>query len=1114
MDENRNNAMNGTGGATPPMGGMNPPMGGMNPPMGGMNPQMGGMNPQMGGMNPQMGGMPPNMRPNMGAPGGVNQNGMGGMNRPPVGPNGAPGGGANPRANGSTSIVSVHGPQSDTDKKKKAKKPNIGPSIFAVLLFLLMAGGLFLGMLGNFWAPLSPSSLFLPEGVEQSNLLKGSLVGVAINGFGHINGYLNFSGGLAGVMGTLSHLLPAVGLLILAVSIVYALIAMLIAIFSRNNGKRALSIVSSCMFVGYGSCGFFTLIFGHADMSCLILAGIGLLVASLTALITNKQLGLVNVLLSLFSIGATVLFALAKSPLREYTVESTGLMPVLIGLIALGVIYISLLTTGARICAKKGKIFDLIIHILQFAVIVTVFVMAMMSTDPEYNLFAMFMPFVCSVGAPALALITVALGILIIFVPNIVKKAEAKKQKKSGANAAATDANAAATPDAADVQRPINPMPGYGAPAMAGMAPAGAQQPMRPPMPQPQQPGAQAQKPPMWQTPPPPFPQNRPPMRPQQRMDDEFSRGATSFKVPFSTGGVKTVVEKVVETDPKAQAEIDRLNAELRAMKEAQSQKPSTEIVTQEDPATKVALENLTIQLRAMQDAQARATNPNDPAILAALAHLAGEIRAIKQEPTTAAIEIMQDDTGTRAALDSLTAQLRAMQTAQAQSGNPNDPATMSAIAQLTAEIRAMKEAEAERMKAMEARLEAERKSQDDARIADAERIAAQARAEAERIAKEAEAKAEQARLEAAKQTEEERKKLEEERKKLEEERKAAEEARIAAERKAQEAREEAERIREEAEEARAAAERQVAEVRAAAERQAAVARAEAERKAAEAKAEADKQAAAAKAEADKQAAAAKAEADRKAEEDRKKLEEEKQKLEEERKRMEAARLEDERRRKEEMEQFKREMLEMKSAQPAPADPSKDENMAKIMEELRALKEAQANAGSNTSTTTYNYMQDDSNKEELSEFEKRMEELIRSQQKKEEPKPKRELTAFEKRMAELAARKAAAAANGETPKPAPKPEPKPAEPEVDEPLRYNCDAPDKFMDTLSNKEKNEFCDVFVADKLGVQSYLPAYKIGGDNKGFFSKVVIYLGKFRSQVSQPLLDKMIKYMRSPH
>ena len=62
--------------------------------------------------------------------------------------------------------------------------------------------------------------------------------------------------------------------------------------------------------------------------------------------------------------------------------------------------------------------------------------------------------------------------------------------------------------------------------------------------------------------------------------------------------------------------------------------------------------------------------------------------------------------------------------------------------------------------------------------------------------------------------------------------------------------------------------------------------------------------------------------------------------------------------------------------------------------------------GVNEGNTTVNYMQDDSNKQELSEFEKRMTDLIKSQQKKDEPAKKREPTAFEKRMAELAAKKA------------------------------------------------------------------------------------------------------------
>ena len=200
-------------------------------------------------------------------------------------------------------------------------------------------------------------------------------------------------------------------------------------------------------------------------------------------------------------------------------------------------------------------------------------------------------------------------------------------------------------------------------------------------------------------------------------------------------------------------------------------------------------------------------------------------------------------------------------------------------------------------------------------------------------------------------------------------------------------------------------------------------------------------------------------------------------------------------------------------AQPAPAEDNKD--MSKIMEELRALKEAQANAGN----TTVNYMQDDSNKQELSEFEKRMTDLIKSQQKKDEPAKKREPTAFEKRMAELVAKKAAAAAAKSNEPEAPKPAPKPVAPEPapvsNEPAKYNTNQVyDPFISTLTTSEINEFGDVFIADKFGVLSYMPAYVIGGDNKSFFNKMFISLGKVRSHISQPLLDKLFKYMRAPH
>lgn len=1025
MEENRNNGMNPNMGGMPNIGGM-PNMGGMNQNMNGM-----GMNPNMGGMNPAMGGMP--------GAGGMNPN-MGGMNRPPMPAKpGAPA----PQTAGaaSTALVPVGKAKNEPDKKKKKKKSCVASNIFAVLLFLLMAGGLFLGMAGPFWSYLESSSLFLPSGVENTTL-KGSLVGILVDGIMNIGGYLQFDmsgGAVVGIMNAFRNLLPAISLLILAVSVVYALIATLIAFFSRASGKRALAIVSSSMLVGYGGCGFFTLIFGDTDFGCLALAAVGLIVACIMALVMNKQIGLVNVFISLFSIAATVLFALPMSALRQYSVESGKVLPDIFGFVALGILYANLFFTSARICAKKGKIFDLIFHVLQFAVITTIFVMALLSKDPAYNLFGMFMPIVCAVGAPALALIALALSIVIIFMPKIMKKAEEKKAKKAGKVVTEKTKDKKKDKKESDEQRPMS----VPSPALPNGVAANATQaqPQRAPAPAQQ---AQPQRPVQQQQPPmrpmqPQQPQNRPPVRQNpQRADDEFSRSATSFKVPFSTGGGN-------KKDPATQAALEKLAAEMQAMKEAQSahsSKTSIEINQQEDAATKAALENLTEQLRAMKEAQK-------------------------------------------------------------QTANQGDAETKSAIEQLTEELRAMKEAQAkmeeERRLAEENRIEAMRKAQDDARIAEAERKAQEAKAEAERIAKEAEEKAEQARLEAARQTEEERKKLEEERKKLEEERKAAEEARLEAERKAKEAREEAERR---AEEARLEAERKEAERKAEEERRAQEeARLEAERKAQEAREEA--------ARIQREAEAAKAEAERKAEEERRKLEEEKKKLEEERKAMEAARLEEERKRKEELEQLKQELREMKNqpaapapAPTAPADNDKDESMERIMEELRSLRESQGN-------TTVNYMQDDS--EQLNEFQKRMEDLIRSQQKE---APKREPTAFEKRMAQLAAKKAAAAESGvaAAPQQPVRPAAPSQRPEPSEPARYNTQSGDPFIATLTTKEVNEFGDVFIADKLGILSYMPAYVIGGDNKTFFNKVFIYLGKFRSQVSPSLVDKLFKFMRS--
>ncbi len=69
---------------------------------------------------------------------------------------------------------------------------------------------------------------------------------------------------------------------------------------------------------------------------------------------------------------------------------------------------------------------------------------------------------------------------------------------------------------------------------------------------------------------------------------------------------------------------------------------------------------------------------------------------------------------------------------------------------------------------------------------------------------------------------------------------------------------------------------------------------------------------------------------------------------------------------------------------------------------------------------------------------------------------------------------------------------------------------DSFINSLTPQEKNEFGDLFIANKYGDLSYLPGYVIGGDNREFFSKVFIYFGRFRGHISSSLLDKLYNYV----
>ena len=65
---------------------------------------------------------------------------------------------------------------------------------------------------------------------------------------------------------------------------------------------------------------------------------------------------------------------------------------------------------------------------------------------------------------------------------------------------------------------------------------------------------------------------------------------------------------------------------------------------------------------------------------------------------------------------------------------------------------------------------------------------------------------------------------------------------------------------------------------------------------------------------------------------------------------------------------------------------------------------------------------------------------------------------------------------------------------------------DSFISRLTDSEKIEFAKLFLEKINGSYANIPDYVIGGDNKEFFSSIFIYLGKFRSLLSDGLMNKI--------
>lgn len=70
---------------------------------------------------------------------------------------------------------------------------------------------------------------------------------------------------------------------------------------------------------------------------------------------------------------------------------------------------------------------------------------------------------------------------------------------------------------------------------------------------------------------------------------------------------------------------------------------------------------------------------------------------------------------------------------------------------------------------------------------------------------------------------------------------------------------------------------------------------------------------------------------------------------------------------------------------------------------------------------------------------------------------------------------------------------------------------DKFIEKLEESEKIEFAKIFLDKQKGPCPELPDYVVGGDNKEFFNSIFLYLGKYRSMISDGLMSKIYNELK---
>ncbi len=406
-------------------------------------------------------------------------------------------------------------PVAPVSQNGKAEKSNVGYRVLAILLGLFAVGGLFLGMIGKAVPALAHARM-----LQAGTVAPGSFLAYIIYFFMDIGEI--FKALFASVGGSPAEIFGLIGQLVLIETIIFIIIAVLISfilgivgVCSRTASKGCMHAIAILILLSYGELFMFTFAINAPlvptykelfttqmiDMPSLIMAGVALVTLLVTVLAEQKGRGVINVLLTLFSLGTVIAFFLPNSTFALYALMGLEygegrIFPLIAAIVVYLLIASNLLSTCTRVCAKRGFVGDIVRTLLM---IIGIVLLVVASITEKFNLFDGGTSMIIG---PVLVIAFAVLAFAMSIVATVVYAIAASKQKKEAELAAAQAALRSPRPNApAGYRPPMNPngqnSNEYYRPPVQPMQPAPPAQPMSPVAPnanaQPPQPRPQPQ---------------------------------------------------------------------------------------------------------------------------------------------------------------------------------------------------------------------------------------------------------------------------------------------------------------------------------------------------------------------------------------------------------------------------------------------------------------------------------------------------------------------------------------------------------------------------------------------------------------------------------------------